>query len=119
MLKSTPKREGSRCDVARILAALRAGIDPGKLTREIAARHADNPGAAGRFVELGLACLWLAEGAPASDVVTMLKTRHRFELSSAACRAYADEILWATDCQMKALDQDLNPTPKEHEYAAA
>ena len=119
MLKSTPKREGSRCDVARILAALRAGIDPGKLTRKITVRHPENAGAAGRIMDIALACLWLSDGAPIGDVLTMLETRRRFDLSSASCRTYAVEILWAADRQMKALDQDPNPTPKEHEYAAS
>ena len=119
MLKSTPKRNVSAGEVAQILATLRAGIDPGKLTREIAARHADNPGAEGRFVDLGLACLWLAEGAPIGDVLTMLESRHRFELSSAASRAYAVEIIWAAERHVKAIEDHPNTAPKEHEYAAA
>ena len=119
MLKSTPKFDVSDSEFARILDALRAGIDPGKLTREIAARHADNPGAEGRFVDLGLACLWLAEGAPIGDVLTMLESRHRFELSSAASRAYAVEIIWAAERHVKAIEDHPNTAPKEHEYAAA
>ena len=119
MLNSTPKCDVSAGEVTRILAALRAGIDLGKLTREIAARHADNPGAAGLYVDLGLACLWLAEGAPIGDVLTMLESRHRFELSSDACRAYAVEILWAAERHVRAFEDPPNTTPKEHEYAAA
>lgn len=119
MLKFTHKPEVPASEIARILAALRAGIDLGKLTREIAARHADNPGAAGRFVDLGLACLWLAEGAPIGDVLTILESRHRFELSSDACRAYAVEILWAAERHVRAFEDPPNTTPKEHEYAAA
>ena len=119
MLKSTPKRDVSASEFARILAALRAGIDPGKLTREVAARHAENPGAAGRFVDLGLACLWLTEGAPIGDVLTMLESRHRFEVSSTACPVYAVEILWAAERHIRALEDHPNTTPKEHEYAPA
>ena len=119
MLKSTPKRDVSAGEVARILAALRAGIGPGKLTCEIAARHADNPGAARYVVDLGLACLWLAEGAPIGDVLTMLESRHRFEFSNAACREYAVEILSAAERNMRTFEDRANTTPKEHEYAAA
>lgn len=119
MLKPTPKFDVSDSEFARILAALRAGTDPGKLTREVAARHADNPGAAGRFVDLGLTCLWLAEGAPIDDVLTMLESRHRFELSSASSRAYAVEILWTAERHVQAIEDHPNTAPKEHEYAAA
>ena len=119
MLKPTPKFDVSDCEIARILAALRAGIDPGKLTRKIAARHAQNPGAAGHFTDLGLACLWLSEGAPIGDVLTMLESRHRFELSSAASRAYAFEIIWDAERHVQAIEDHPNTAPKEHEYAAA
>ena len=47
---------------------------------------------------------WLAEGAPISDVLTMLEIRHRFELSSVDGRAYAIGILRAA--------QRLVHTPK-------
>ena len=119
MLKSTSKCDVSDSEIARILAALRAGIDPGKLTREIATRHADNPGAARRHVDVALACLWLAEGAPIGDVLTMLESRHRFELSSAACRAYAVEIIWPAERHVQAIEDHPNTAPKEHDYAAA
>ena len=119
MLKSIPDTEVSAGEVARILAALRAGIDPGKLIREVAARHPENPRAAGRFVDLGLACLWLAEGAPICDVLTMVESRHRFELSSATCPAYALDILGAAEQHMQALEGHPNPTLKEPEYAVA
>jgi hypothetical protein len=119
MLKSIPNSDVSAGEVARILAALRAGIDPGKLTREIAARHPETPRAAGRLVDLGMACLWLAEGAPAGDVLTVLECRHRFELSSVTCPAYALDILRAAERHMQALEGHPNTTAKELEYAAA
>jgi hypothetical protein len=119
MLKSTPNRHVSASEVARILAALRAGIDPGKLTREIAARHPENPRAAGHVMDLALARLWLSEGAPFGDVLTMLECRHRFDLSSAACQAYAVEILRAAERYMQALEGHPNTNAKELEYAAA
>lgn len=39
--------------------------------------------------------LWLADGAPLGDVLTMLEAKHRFEFSPAECRAYAVQILWS------------------------
>jgi hypothetical protein len=117
MLKSTPNGDVSAGEVARVLAALRAGIDPGKLTREVAARHPENPRAAGHVMDLALACLWLSEGAPIGDVLTMLECRHRFDLSSAACQVYAVEILGAVERHLQALEGRPNPTPKESEYA--
>ncbi len=78
-----------------------------------------NPRIAGRRADTVLANVWLAEGAPIADVLTMLEFRHRFELSSAECRAYAFEILWATRQQMEALEDHPKPTPKETKYALA
>jgi len=62
--------------------------------------------------------LWLAEGIPIGDVLTMLEARHRFELSLADCRAYAVQILWSAEalCQ---LETDRIPNPKESRNAAA
>lgn len=119
MLNSTPKFDISDGEIARILAALRVGIDPGKLTHELTSKHPGNPGAARRLVDVALACLWLYEGAPDGDVLTMLESRHRFELSSATCRTYAVEILWSAELHMRAIEEHPNTTPKEHEYAAA
>jgi len=78
-----------------------------------------NPRIAGRRADTVLANVWLAEGAPIADVLTMLEFRHRFELSAADCRAYAVEILWAAQQQMEALEDHPKPTPKETTYALA
>lgn len=119
MLKSTSKCDVSDSEIARILAALRAGTDPGNLSDKLTSKHPKNPGAARRHVDVALACLWLAEGAPIGDVLTMLESRHRFELSSAASRAYAVEIIWAAERHVQAIEDHPNTAPKEHEYAAA
>jgi hypothetical protein len=119
MLKVIPERNLLGDESARILAALRAGIDPGKLTREVASRLPNNPSAARRLVDIASARLWLAEGALLADVLTMLEVRHRFELSSADCRAHAIEILWAAQHEIDDSIDDPNPTPKEPEYAVA
>lgn len=62
--------------------------------------------------------LWLADGAPLGDVLTMLEAKHRFEVSLADCRAYAVEILWTAQALSRP-KADLIPTPKESHYAVA
>jgi hypothetical protein len=119
MLKAIPKRRLQGEESSRILAALRAGIDPAQLASQIASRHPINPGAARRLVDIASARLWLAKGAPLADVLTMLEVRHRFELSSADCRAYATEILWDALHETHPCKDDPNSTPKEPEYAVA
>lgn len=119
MLKFMQVPDVSAGEVAPVLVALRAGIDPGKLTRELAVMHTGNPACAARLVDFALACLWLAEGAPIGDVLTMLECRHRFEFTSAACRAYAIEILRAAEHEIELSVRGLTLTPKEPEYAVA
>lgn len=67
-----------------------------------------NPCIAGRLADTVLAKVWLIEGAPIADVLTILETRHRFELSAADCRAYAIEILWAAQQQVHTPKSSLN-----------
>lgn len=119
MLKTVPERSLQGDEFALILAALRAGADPVQLTREIASQYPDDPGAASRLVDIASARLWLAEGAPLADVLTVLEVRHRFELSRTDCRAYAAEILWAAQHEIDPAKHDQNSTPKESDYAAA
>lgn len=119
MLRTIPEHSFRSDESARILAALRADADPAQLTREIASRCPDDPGAAGRLVDIASARLWLAEGAPLADVLTVLEVRHRFEFSRADCRAYATEILWTAQQEIDAAKHDQNSTPKESDYAAA
>jgi hypothetical protein len=119
MLKGIPERNMLVDESGRILAALRAGIDPGKLTREVASRYANSHTVARRLVDIASARLWLAEGVPLADVQTMLEIRHRFELASTDCRGYAIEILWAAEHEIDPSMHGPNPTPKEPEYAVA
>lgn len=62
--------------------------------------------------------LWLADGIPIGDALTMLEASHRFELSLADCRAYAAQILWSAQA-LSRLETDCIPNPKESRYAAA
>lgn len=78
-----------------------------------------HPRIVGRRADTVLANIWLAEGAPIADVLTMLETRHRFDLSAADCRAYAVEILWAAQQQVEALEDYPKLNPKETKYALA
>lgn len=71
-----------------------------------------------RRFDIASARQWLAEGAPISDVLTMLEVRHRFDLSSADCRAYAVEILRAQQA-IRAPKPTLSPHRKEANHALA
>ena len=45
------------------------------------------------LIDVASAQLWLAEGVPFGDAITMLEVRRRFELSPSDCRVYAMEIV--------------------------
>ena len=62
--------------------------------------------------------LWLADGAPVGDVLTMLEAKHRFEFSLADCRAYAVAILWTAQALSQPKANRI-PTSKESHYAVA
>jgi hypothetical protein len=62
---------------------------------------------------------WLSEGAPISDVLTMLEVRHRFDLSSADGRAYAIGILRAAQQPTRTPKPTLNSHRKETHHALA
>lgn len=78
-----------------------------------------NPGRNRRRFDIVSARQWLAEGVPIADVLTMLEVRHRFELSSADCRTYAVEILWAAQQAMRSTKPTLSPQRKETHHALA
>ena len=119
MLKTMRKAHASSDEFNRVLAALRVGIDPAKLTRELAAQHPGDAGFTRRLVDTASARLWFDDGAPVADVLTMLEVLHRFELSPAASRAYAVEILWAVQHEIDGHSTHSIPPAKETRYAAA
>ena len=119
MLKTMHKPAALSDESGRVLAALRAGIDPAKLTRELAAQHPGGAGFARRLVDTASARLWLEDGAPVADVLTMLELRHRFELTPANARAYAVEILWTAQHPVDAVHARPISTQKETRYAVA
>jgi hypothetical protein len=119
MLKPIRKPSHPNGELAFILAALRAGVAPSKVACELASRNLYELGVARRLVDIASARLWLAEGAPIADVLTMLEVRHRFDRSSTECRAYAIEILRVAQKQFDASKDHGNAAPKETKYAIA
>lgn len=119
MLKTIRKALASSNESRRILAALRAGIDPAQLTRELAVQHPGDAGFARRLVETASARLWLADGVPIADVLTMLEVRRRFELAPSDARTYAVEILFAVQRENDGYSTHSIPPAKETRYAAA
>jgi hypothetical protein len=93
--KPAGKRSHSERDWAWVLRELDHGKDPVKLTRTLAERRADKPDPmyyAQRTVDVASARLWLLEGVPMADVITMLQVRRRFEIPNTLCSARAHEI---------------------------
>jgi hypothetical protein len=93
--KHPDKRTNSERDWAWVLDELAKGKDAAKLTRKLASSRADKPNPfyyAQRTVDVASARLWLIEGVPIEDVVTMLVVRRRFEIPVALCSARAREI---------------------------
>jgi hypothetical protein len=93
--KPVGKHSHSEDDWAWVCARLAHNMDATKLTRELASRRADKSDPlyyAQRTVDVASARLWLADGIPIDDVITMLEVRRRFEIPAALCFARAREI---------------------------
>src|SRR5208282_3591174 len=93
--KHPDKHTNSEHDWAWVLHELARGKDAARLTRKLALRRADKPNPlfyAQRTVDVASARLWLIEGVPVDDVVTMLQVRRRFEIPTALSSARAREI---------------------------
>jgi hypothetical protein len=89
------KHTHSEQDWAWALGELSHGKDSEKLTRALALRRADKPNPlyyAQRTVNMASARLWLLEGAPIDDVITMLEVRRRYDIPAPLCSARAREI---------------------------
>ena len=74
---------------------------------------------AGRIIDIASARLWLEEGFPVADVLTMLEIRRRFELCARDGRAYAVEILWVAQYELRNEKDSSIHTPKETHHAVA
>ena len=89
------KRSHSENDWAWVCSQLAHGRDAAKLTHELALHRADKPDPlyyAQHTVDMASAQLWLADGIPIADIITMLEVRRRFEIPAALCSARAREI---------------------------
>jgi hypothetical protein len=123
-LHLTPKRpckhSTSESDWAWVLQELNGGRVATELTRDLASRRSDKPNPlyyAQRTVDVASARLWMLEGVPHEDIVTMLESRRRFEISTTLCSARAREIT-ATTARMIARNKNCliqtrqeNPMP--------
>jgi hypothetical protein len=92
---SPDHKTNSENDWAWVFRELATGKDPVKLTHVLAQRRPDKPNPlyyAQRTIDVASARLWLLEGIPLCDVVTMLEVRRRFEIPSALNLARAHEI---------------------------
>jgi len=95
LAKPTGKHSNSEQDWAWILRELASGRDPVKLTRTLTDRRLEKPNPvyyAQRTVDVASAWLWLRDGLPIADVVTMLEVRRRFQIPDELCSARAYEI---------------------------
>jgi hypothetical protein len=95
--KHPGKHTNSEQDWAWVLHELAQGKDAAKLTRALASRRSDKPNPlyyAQRTVDVASATLWLIEGIPVGDVITMLEVRRRFEIPTALCSPRAREIAY-------------------------
>ena len=105
----------SQCTAA--LWAIQEGAEVETLTRQLARRYGRT--SARRIVDTALARLWLAEGCPSGDVVTMLEARHRFELSTSECQSHAIEVLLTVRQAMLAETESRTDLRHEVRHAAA
>ena len=122
MLKSLTKAPSLRYEPATVSSALRAGIDADKFTYSLALHHAVDPDAtapARRTADIDSARLWLSEGVPIADVLTMLEVRRRFEPFPHDCRTYAVEILLTVRAEIPTTSQPRRTHRKEPENAFA
>jgi hypothetical protein len=118
MLKATASRNESAC----IRVALQAANGTGNLARELASRHSKEHRFAvlsRRLADTASARLWLADGFPIADLLTMLEVRRRFEFSPDVARAYAVEILSAVRAEIHLANQPVIAHRKEIQNAAA
>ena len=93
--KNRVQNTNSENDWAWVLHELTIGKDAVKLTRVLADRRSDKPNPlyyAQRTVDVASARLWLLDGVPFCDVVTMLESHRRFEISCQQNLARAHEI---------------------------
>ena len=108
------------CWNSRLTAALWAledGIESDALTEKLTKLYGQEYGR--KIVDTASVRLWLAEGVPPSDAMTMLECRRRVELSPCDCRAYAIEILLTVRQAIQVEDGPLISSRKDLRHVAA
>ena len=90
-----------------------------KTPRKPAASRGESAAHSPWIEDTASARLWLAEGIPMADILTMLEVRRRFEFSPHDCRAYAVEILWAAREAIRTKNAPQITRRKEPVYAVA
>jgi hypothetical protein len=89
------KGSNSENDWAWVSHQLAHGKDAVKLTQDLTSLRSDKPNPlyyAQRTVDVASARLWLIKGVCVEDVITMLESRRRFEITAVLCSARAREI---------------------------
>jgi len=97
--------------------AIQNDVDARTLTRELTTCYGKE--FARRLVDTALALVWLTDGFPIADVLTMLEVRHRFELPARFARAYAIDILRAASAEIDQTNHLQIANQKETENAIA
>jgi hypothetical protein len=87
--------------------------------RKPAFSHSESASALRRIEDTVSARLWIADGFPIADVLTLLEFRHRFEFSPDAARAYAIETLLALKAETIVTHQYSSAHRKEPRNALA
>lgn len=64
--------------------------------------------------DIELSQLWLHDGAPVPDVITVLEAHHRFKVSRADCRALAVNALWAAQAFARAIPTSIQIQRSPH-----
>jgi hypothetical protein len=85
----------------------------------LARSDADSRARLRRIADTDSARRWLAEGAPVTDILTMLEVSRRFEFSPHIARAYAVEILSAARAEIHSNHQPQIAHRKEPAHAVA
>jgi hypothetical protein len=120
--KRPKKQTNFEHDWAWVLHELARGKDARKLTRKLASQRTDKPNPlyyAQRTVDVASARLWLIEGIPIEDVVTLLEVRRRFEIPITLCRARAREIAQTAQRMIARRKISDSTTYKENNNAVA
>jgi hypothetical protein len=118
MLKATASRD----ELAGVRVAFQAANGTSNLARELASHRPKEHCSAAlsrQLADTASACIWLADGFPFADILTMLEVRRRFELSPDVAHAYAVEILSAVRAEIHLANQPLITHRKESFHAAA